>query len=78
LVINIVKDDDNLVHQMGAETWKMGLYSNSSDKGDTVTILCGIFLTDIYDNATEFKGADIVGNIVKDDDNLVRQMWADA
>jgi hypothetical protein len=29
LVINIVKDDDNLVHQMGAETWKMGLYSNS-------------------------------------------------
>ena len=32
----------------------------------------------IYNNVTEFKGDDIVGNIVKDDDNLVRQMWAEA
>ena len=42
LVINIVKDDDNLVHQMWAQTWKMSLYSNSSDLGNTVTILRGI------------------------------------
>ena len=38
---NIEKDDDNLVRQMWAETWKMSLYSNSPGKGDTVPILCG-------------------------------------
>jgi len=42
IVCNIVKDDDNLVHLKWAETWKMSLYSNSSGKGDTVTIVCGI------------------------------------
>jgi hypothetical protein len=42
LVMNIVKDDDKGVRQMWAETWKMGLYSNSPGKGDTVPILRGI------------------------------------
>jgi len=31
IVGNIVKDDDKGVHQMWAETWKMGLYSNSPE-----------------------------------------------
>jgi hypothetical protein len=35
------------------------------------------FPTNIYNDATELKGDDIVGNIVKDDDNLVHQMGAE-
>jgi hypothetical protein len=31
----------------------------------------------IYNDATELRGDDLVINIVKDDDNLVRQMWAE-
>ena len=54
-------------------SWSMGLYSNSPGKGDTVPSpnSWGYTLTDIYDDATELKGDDIVGNIVKVDDNLV-------